>query len=212
VGVPRRPLKAVGGALLHETRAEIELELERIGKIETPKAEFSYPEGDLTDRFGDLEITGAMIAEHGLRIGTGGAGDGLNKVQIDLIAGAKTTPLGDSYALQLTYPQHGREALTSILEPALTVRPPTLTLPTLPQRNLRQANMIYGPLQLAVARAVADALEDGVIGREMAENWAMVALVTVHPKAIDRHELYRAGQMAAREAVRGAFGQREPRA
>jgi len=204
-GVPRRPLKAVGGALLHETRAEIELELERIGKVETPEIEFSYPDGDLAERFGDLEITAAMISEHGLKIGSGTAGEGLNRVQIDLIAGGKASPLGDSYALQLTYPQHGREALTTILEPALMVCPPTLTLPTLEQRNLRQANMIYGPLQLAVARAVADALEDGTIGREATQRGVMIALVTVHPKAVDRHALTLAGQEAARDAVRQAF-------
>jgi 4-hydroxy-tetrahydrodipicolinate synthase len=205
VGVPRRPLKAVGGALLHETKAEIELELERIGKIEAPASLFTYPDGDLADRFGDLGITSEAIGRYALRIGTGTAGDDLNKVQIDLIAGPKNTPLGDSYALELTYPKHGREALTTILEPALTVRPPTLILPTLPQRNLRQANMIYGPLQLAVARAVADALEARVIRRESAEHEIMVALVTVHPKALDRHDLYLAGYAAARQAMRQAF-------
>jgi 4-hydroxy-tetrahydrodipicolinate synthase len=205
VGVPRRPLKAVGGALLHETRAEIELELERIGKIETPAVQFAYPDGELADRFGDLAISAQTIARYDLKTGTGTAGDGLNQVQIDLIAGPKSTPLGDSYALELTYPRHGREALTTILEPALTVRPSTLTLPTLPQRNLRQANMIYGPLQLAVARAVADALEARVIGRESAEHEVMIALVTVHPKALDRHDLYLAGYEAARQAVRHAF-------
>jgi 4-hydroxy-tetrahydrodipicolinate synthase len=205
MGVPRRPLKAVGGVLLHETRAEIELELERIGKVETPEIEFSYPDGNLAERFGNLEITAAMISEHGLKIGSGTAGEGLNRVQVDLIAGGKGTPLGDSYALQLTYPQHGREALTTILEPALTVCPPTLTLPTLDQRNLRQANMIYGPMQLAVARAVADALEDGTIGREATQQEVMIALVTVHPKAVDRHALTLAGQEAARDAVRQVF-------
>jgi 4-hydroxy-tetrahydrodipicolinate synthase len=55
-GVPRRPLKVVGGALSHETRAEIQLELERIGKIETPEIPFSYPDGPLASRFADLDI------------------------------------------------------------------------------------------------------------------------------------------------------------
>jgi 4-hydroxy-tetrahydrodipicolinate synthase len=210
MGAPRRPLKAVGGALLHETRAEIELELERIGKIESPEMPFRYPDGDLAQRFGDLELTAATISQFGLKLGTGTAGEGLNKVQIDLVAGPKTTPLGDSYALQLTYPQHSREALTSILEPGLTVRPATLTLPTLPQRNLRQANMIYGPLQQAVARAMADALEERTIGREAAEREVTIALVTVHPKALDRHELCLAGAEAAREAVRQAYGSAGP--
>jgi len=206
MGPPRQPLKAVGGALLHETRAEIQLELEKLGKIESTDEPFAYPGGRLEDRFADVELTAEVIAEHGLALGSGVAGEGLNRVQIDLVAGPKAGPLGDAYALQLTYPLHGREALTTILEPALTVRPATLILPTLPQRNLRQANMIYGPTQLAVARAIAEALADGTIDTEAAETDVMIALATLHPKALDRHDLYLAAHQAAGEAVRHAYG------
>jgi 4-hydroxy-tetrahydrodipicolinate synthase len=179
--------------------------LERLGKIESPAASFTYPDGELADRFGDLEITAAVIAEHKLRTGSGVAGQELTKVQIDLVAGPKTSPLGDAYALQLTYPLHGREALTTILEPSLTVRPATLILPTLPQKNLRQANMIYGPTQLAVARAIADALEDGAISANAADRDVMIALATLHPRALDRHDLYHAAYRAAGQAIRQAF-------
>ena len=201
VGVPRRPLKSVGGALIHETRAEIRLELEKLGKIASPEADFDYPDAPLAERFADLAITPEMIATHHLRIGSGTAGEGLNKVQIDLIAGGKATPLGETYALQLTYPLHGREALTTILEPGLTVRPSTLILPTLPQKNLRQANMIYGPTQLAVARAIVDALEAGRIPAEAIEEDVMIALATVHPRALDRHALYHTVHAAATQAL-----------
>jgi 4-hydroxy-tetrahydrodipicolinate synthase len=204
-GVPRRPLKAVGGALSHETRAEIQLELERIGKIETPDMPFACPRGPLIGRFGDLEITSAIIAEHNLRVGTGTAGAGQNKVQIDLIAGSKATPLGDAYALQLTYPLHGREALTTILEPGLTVRPSTLLLPVLEQKNLRQANMIYGPTQSALARAIVDALEQGTIPATAQEEEVMVALATVHPKALDRNVLFKSVLQASSQAIMQAY-------
>ena len=208
-GVPRRPLKAVGGALSHETRAEIQLELERIGKIETPDTLFTYPNGPLTERFGDLEITSAIITEHNLRVGTGTAGAGRNKVQIDLIAGLKTTPLGDAYALQLTYPLHGREALTTILEPGLTVRPSTLLLPVLEQKNLRQANMIYGPTQSALARAIVEALERGTIPTSAQGHEVMVALATVHPKALDRNALYKSVLQASSQAITQAYADQE---
>jgi formaldehyde-activating enzyme len=133
------------------------------------------------------------------------AGEGLDKVQIDLIAGGKQTPLGDAYALQLTYPLHGREALTTILEPALTVRPATLLLPALPQKNLRQANMIYGPTQSALARAIVDALEAGDIPRAAVEDEVMVALATVHPRALDRHALHQSVHAAASQALAQVF-------
>ncbi len=206
-GVPRRPLKAVGGALSHETRAEIQLELERIAKIVPPDTPFTYPRGPVEARFADLEITPAIIAKHNLRLGAGAAGEGLNKVQIDLIAGPKASPLGDAYALQLTYPLHGREALTTILEPGLTVRPSTLLLPTLEQKNLRQANMIYGPAQSALARAIVDGIEGGIIPAMAQDEEVMVALATIHPKALDRKALYKSVLQASSEAIAQAFAE-----
>jgi 4-hydroxy-tetrahydrodipicolinate synthase len=205
MGPPRRPLKSVGGALIHETRAEIQLELEKMGKIPMAGTAFEYPTGPVVERFGDLEITPETIGEHNLRVGSGTAGEGINKVQIDLIAGGKETPLGDAYALQMTYPMHRRQALTAILEPALTVRPPTLVLPTLPQRNLRQANMIYGPTQSALARAIVDALEMERIPGGAVEGDVMVALATVHPRALDRHALFESVHAAAAKALEQAF-------
>jgi len=206
VGPPRRPLKSAGGALIHETRAEIQLELEKLGKIRAEEEPIEYPGGPLEARFGDLELTPEAIRAHGLRLGTGSAGEGVNRVQLDLVAGRKETPLGDAYALQLTYPLHGREALTTILEPGLTVRPATLLLPTLPQKNLRQANMIYGPTQAALARAIVDALEAGIIPASAADEDVMIVLATVHPKALDRHALYRNVYQAARAALEQAYG------
>lgn len=205
MGPPRKPLKATGGALIHETRAEIRLELEKLGKIPMSGTAFEYPNGPLAERFGDLEITPEVIDEHGLRVGSGTAGEGVNKVQMDLIAGGKETPLGDAYALQMTYPFHGREALTTILEPALTVRPSTLLLPTLPQKNLRQANMIYGPTQSALARAIVDALETERIPPRAVDDEVMIALATVHPRALDRHALSESVRAAAARAIEQAF-------
>ncbi|HIP96517.1 MAG TPA: 4-hydroxy-tetrahydrodipicolinate synthase [Anaerolineae bacterium] len=204
-GRPRRPLKSVGGALLHEDRAEIQMELERLGKVQVPNPDFQFPTGPLEERFGDLELSPETIRQAGLRLGTGATGEEPECVQLDLVAGPKTSPLGEAYAYQLTYPLHRREALTTILEPNLTVRPPTLILPTLEQKNLRQANMIYGPTQSAVARAIVDALEAGVIPESAMDTQVMIALASVHPRALDRHALYRNVYQAMGQAIRQAF-------
>jgi 4-hydroxy-tetrahydrodipicolinate synthase len=205
MGPPRRPLKAVGGALIHETRAEIRLELEKLGLLPAEEEEWAYPSGPLEERFGLLDLAPEAIAAHGLRVGSGTAGEGLHRVQLDLIAGPKDGPLGEAYAWQLTYPQHGREALTTILEPGLTVRPATLLLPTLEQKDLRQANMIYGPTQSALARAIVEALEEGTISPLAMEEACMIVLATVHPRALDRHALYQSVYQAARAAIAQAF-------
>ncbi len=206
MGPPRRPLKGVGGALIHETRAEIRLELEKLGLLSAEEEEWSYPSGPLEERFSLLGLAPEVIAAHGLRLGSGTAGEGLNRVQLDLVAGPKDGPLGEAYAWQLTYPLHGREALTTILEPGLTVRPATLLLPTLEQKDLRQANMIYGPTQSALARAIVEALEEGTISPLAMEEACMIVLATVHPRALDRHALYGSVYQAARAAIAQAFG------
>jgi formaldehyde-activating enzyme len=226
VGRPRRPLKPTGGALIHETRAEIQLELEKLGKVQgtrdkglgtRDKGQGTRDKGlgtkgAVEERFCDLGLTAEVIRAAGLRVGTGAAGVEPEWVQLDLVAGPKAGPLGDAYAYQLTYPLHRREALTTILEPNLTVRPPTLILPALEQKNLRQANMIYGPTQSAVAKAIVDALERGVIPEAAMDDEVMIVLATVHPKALDRHALYKNVYAAMVGAVGQAFGRVEVRA
>lgn len=208
VGGPRRPLKATGGALLHETRAEIQLELEKLGKIPITnfKSQISNRQSAIGNRFEDLGLTADVIQAAGLRVGAGSAGEGLEWVQLDLVAGSKASPLGDAYAYQLTYPLYRREALTTILEPNLTVRPSTLIVPTLEQKNLRQANMIYGPTQAAVGKAIVDALERRVIPASAMDEEVMIVLATVDPKALDRHALYKNVYTAMMQAIEQAYG------
>jgi len=205
VGQPRRPLKSVGGALLHEDRAEIRLELEKLGKISPVEGERREDRRPLPERFDDLELTPQIIAQAGLRLGSGSAGEGVEAVHLHLVAGDKKSPLGDVYAYQLTYPLYRREALTAILEPNLTVRPATLILPAVEQKDLRQANMIYGPTQSAVARAIVDNLERQVIPASAVEDEVMIVVADVHPKALDRHALYHSVYRAMDAAVKQAF-------
>lgn len=205
VGNPRLPLKGVGGALVHEDRAEIRLELEKLGKIMPEEVVFHDSAVPLKERFREIGISPEDIEREGLRVGVGEAGEKLEKAKVELVAGNRNGVLGEAYAYQLTYPLPYREALTAILEPNLTVRPPTLIVPTVELRNLRQANMVYGPTQAAVARAVADSLEEGVIPREAVDSELIIALVTINPQVLDRHKLYHSVYKAAKEAIKMAW-------
>jgi 4-hydroxy-tetrahydrodipicolinate synthase len=205
VGRPRRPLKSVGGALIHEVRAEIQLELEKLGKIGTRGVTLGQSESPLAERFTALGLTADVLSSVGARLGAGVAGDGVERVLIDLVAGPKEGPVGEAYALQLTYPRHGYEALTTIIEPALTVRPAALVVPAVELKNLRQANMIYGPTQSAVGRAIVDGLAAGFITPEMWDSEVMLVQVTVHPQALDRHKLYWNVHQAMDDALKNAY-------
>ena len=206
-GRPRSPLKGVGGALLHEDRAEIQLELEKLGKITPAPAEHHRPEGPVDRRFEGLGLSADTIRAAAMRTGTGSTGTGLEATQVDLLSGAKDSPLGEAWAYQLTYPRHGFEALTTILEPNLTVRPSTLIVPTNELKDLRQANMIYGPVQNAVAKAIVDKLAEGVIPEAAMHTDVMFVQAAVHPQALDRRILHRNAYGATAIAIDDAFAE-----
>ena len=204
-GRPRSPLKGVGGALLHEDRAEIQLELERLDLVPPSRVRVHVPEAPLTSRFEAVGLTAETIELGGMQIGTAEAGQGAEWVQIELVCGAKDGPMGEAWAYQLTYPRHGYEALTAILEPNLTVRPSTLIVPSNELRDLRQANMVYGPIQSSVAKAIVDKLADGTIPERIAYTHVMFVQATVDPQALDRRILHRNGYAATCAAMECAF-------
>jgi len=205
VGAPRRPLRSQGGVLINEVRAEIRLELERLGKIPRMEVTFETPSGPLTGRFADLGLAADVLRSTAVRLGTGTAGEGVERIQLDLVAGAKGGPVGEAYAMQLTYPRHAHEALTTIVEPNLTVRPATLIVPTVELKNLRQANMIYGPTQTAVGRAIVDALGEEWIPEAAMDEEVMLVQATVHPQALDRHQLFWNAYHAMLAALKDAY-------
>jgi 4-hydroxy-tetrahydrodipicolinate synthase len=208
-GRPRSPLKGVGGALIHEDRAEIQLELEKLGKIESSEIGNQVPGGPLAGRFGSVGLDATTIEGAETLLGTGSAGEGVDAVQIDLLCGCKDGPIGDAWAYQLTYPRHGFEALTTILEPNLSVRPSTLIVPTNELKDLRQANMIYGPVQNAVAKAIVDNLSKGIIPETAMHRDVIFVQAAVHPQALDRHTLRQAAYQATCAAIEHAFGEGE---
>ena len=206
-GRPRSPLKSVGGALLHEDRAEIQLELEKLGKIQAPNPEYRIPNGPLAGRFEQVGLDAETIRAEGMQVGTGSAGEGVEALQIDLLCGTKDGPLGEAWAYQLTYPRHGYEALTTILEPNLTVRPSTLIVPSNELKDLRQANMIYGPVQNAVAKAIVDKLAQGTIPEAAMHSHVMFVQATVHPQALDRRRLRHNAYRATCVAIDNTFAE-----
>ncbi|MBW2024805.1 MAG: 4-hydroxy-tetrahydrodipicolinate synthase [Deltaproteobacteria bacterium] len=204
-GFPRLPLKPVGGALIHEDRAEIQLELEKLGKTALPAKEHTVPQGPVIHAFESIGLSAQVIKAEGMKCGRGQAGVGMEAVQVDLVCGAKNGQMGEVWAYQLTYPRYGFEALTTILEPNLTVRPSTLIISTNELKDLRQANMIYGPVQNGVAQAVVDKLAQGVIGEETMHKDLLIVQAAVHPRALDRHSLHTSTYHATLAALDAAF-------
>ncbi len=93
-----------------------------------------------------------------------------------------------------------------ILEPNLAVKPPTIIVPTVPVKGMRDASMVYGPAQEAVAKAIVQSIEDGILPET--NELVMVANVFVHPSASRRKRVYINNYKAMRHAIRKAMENR----
>ncbi len=68
-----------------------------------------------------------------------------------------------------------------------------------------QAAQIFGPAQAAVAKAVADAVEEGVIDKKDVEDLVVIASVFIHPEAKDYNRIYRYNYGATKLALKRAM-------
>jgi 4-hydroxy-tetrahydrodipicolinate synthase len=204
VGPVRLPL-SVGGVLTYEAREELRLDLEKIGKIKAEPVKFEIGEKALEERFETVRVMSETIRDFKLRVGEALAGTDAEVAHIDLMIGDKDGPVGEAYAKAKATPTPGHEPLVAILEPNLMVKPITLMVPTVTIKSMRQASMVYGPAQTAIAKAVADSLGDGTIPKKDADRVIIIANVFVHPSAINRQRVYVNNYKAMRHSIRRAI-------
>ena len=110
------------------------------------------------------------------RIGEALIGDGPELAHVDLLIGDKQGPVGQAFANGLSNLSVGHTPLTSVIRPNLMTKPATLIIPKVTVGDLEDASKIFGPAQTAVARAVADAVEDGYIPKDIVEDIVIVEL------------------------------------
>ncbi|HNR25300.1 MAG TPA: bifunctional 5,6,7,8-tetrahydromethanopterin hydro-lyase/3-hexulose-6-phosphate synthase, partial [Methanobacteriaceae archaeon] len=77
--------------------------------------------------------------------------------------------------------------------------------PKVSVRDLGDANKIFGPAQTAVGRAVADAVQEGLIAKEDAEDLVLIVSVFIHPEASDYRKIYQYNYGATKLAIRRAM-------
>jgi 4-hydroxy-tetrahydrodipicolinate synthase len=204
VGITRRPI-ILGDALSYELRDEFRVELEKLGLIEKKELKFKIAEKELTSRFYSVGITPEKITDFNLKVGESLVGERVELAHIDLLIGKKDGPVGNAYAQALTNPEEGREALQVILEPNMQVKPPTIMIPTVRPISLRHASLTYGPAQAAIAKAVIQCVEDGILPIDLADEIVIVVNVFVHPSASARKRIFINNYKATRNAIRKAM-------
>jgi bifunctional enzyme Fae/Hps len=138
-------------------------------------------------------------------IGEALVGEGDEVAHVDLLIGDKSGPVGLAFANSLTQLSAGHTPLLAVIRPNLPPKPHTVIVPKVTVKNLEDAGKIFGPAQSAVAKAVADAVEDGIIPLEVVDDWVVIASVFVHPKAKDERRIYQYNYSATKLSLSRAL-------
>jgi len=138
-------------------------------------------------------------------IGEALVGDGNEIAHIDLLIGSKDGPVGNAFANALARQSEGHSNLLAVLTPNLAVKPATVLVTKVTIKGMKQAVQMFGPAQAAVAKAVADSVEAGVIPARQAEDLVIVCGVFIHPAANDDKKIYQYNYDATKMAIANAM-------
>jgi 5,6,7,8-tetrahydromethanopterin hydro-lyase len=138
-------------------------------------------------------------------IGEALAGDGNEIAHIDLLIGDKDGPVGHAFASALARQSKGHSNLLAVLTPNLAVKPATVLVTKVSIQGAKQAVQMFGPAQSAVAKAVADQVEAGVIPKNKAEDLVIVCGVFIHWEAQDDKKIYQYNYDATKMAIANAM-------
>lgn len=149
--------------------------------------------------------TVGVVRKYTYLIGEALIGEGDEVAHVDLLIGDKEGPVGEAFAAGLSHLSTGHTPLLAVIRPNLPPKPHTLIVPKVTVKNVGDTNKIFGPAQAAVAKAVADAVEEGVIPKDKVDDWVIVCSVFVHPKAEDYRRIYHYNYGATKLALRRAL-------
>ena len=138
-------------------------------------------------------------------IGESLVGEGNEVAHIDLMIGNKNGPVGQAFANGMTNLSAGHTPLLAVIRPNLPPKPQTLIVPKVTVKNMADTGKIFGPAQAAVAKAIADSTEEGIIPREHLDDWVIICSVFIHPQATDYRRIYQYNYGATKMALQRAL-------
>ncbi len=140
-----------------------------------------------------------------LHIGEALVGEGNEIAHIDLLIGDKDGPVGTAFANALANQTMGHSNLLAVLTTNLAVKPATVLITKVTIKGATQAVQMFGPAQAAVAHAVADSVEEGVIPKDQAENLVCVCGVFIHWEATDDKKIFEYNYEATKLSIQRAM-------
>ncbi|WP_062227126.1 formaldehyde-activating enzyme [Aureimonas frigidaquae] len=140
-------------------------------------------------------------------VGESLVGEGNEVAHIDLIMGPRGSAAESAFCNALVNNKDGFTSLLAVIAPNLATKPNTVMFNKVTIKGAKQAVQMFGPAQTAVARAVADAVEQGIIPADEADDIFICVGVFIHWEAEDDAKIrdynYRATLESIERAVNG---------
>ena len=140
-----------------------------------------------------------------MSVGESLVGEGAEVAHIDLLVGDKSGPVGTAFAGALLNQKEGHTNLLAVVAPNLPAKPDTLMANKVTMKGATQAVQMFGPAQAAVARAVVDSVEAGVIPKNKVDDYCIMVGVFIHWDAADDQKIYDYNYQAVRESIQRAL-------
>ncbi|HEX7155565.1 MAG TPA: formaldehyde-activating enzyme [Burkholderiaceae bacterium] len=131
-------------------------------------------------------------------------GDGNEVAHIDLLIGPRGSSAESAFCHALTNNKDGFTSLLAVIAPNLPCKPNTVMFNKVTIKGAKQAVQMFGPAQAAVARAVADSVQAGVIPADEADNLFVCVGVFIHWQAADDNKIFDYNYRATKEAIERA--------
>jgi 5,6,7,8-tetrahydromethanopterin hydro-lyase len=138
-------------------------------------------------------------------IGESLVGDGNEVAHIDLIIGSKSGPAGAAFVEGLSKQREGHSTLLAVVTPNLPAKPDTILFNKVTIKGATQAVQMFGPAQAAVARAVVDSVSEGVIPRDMVDDYCLLVGVFIHWDAKDDKKIFDNNYTATKQSIQRAL-------
>jgi len=169
--------------------------------------EFNVDFDEVTARLSTAPVSEALegTQKHTYLIGEALVGEENEVAHIDLLIGDKDGPVGEAFAVGMSNLSQGHTPLLAVIRPNLPPKPHTLLVPKVTVKNLEDVGKIFGPAQAAVAKAVADAVEEGIVPKDKVDDWVIVCSVFIHPHAKDYRKIYHYNYGATKLALKRAL-------
>ena len=133
-----------------------------------------------------------------------------NTAEPEVVIGEFDGPFGTAFANLLGDQVKGHSRVLAILNVDVQVRPATLMVSKVTVNNPKYTNILLGTVQAAVANGVLDAVREGVIPKEKANDIGIIAAIWLTPGAaddpnLDHKDLFSVHRKAMFEAIRKAM-------